>query len=158
MFWDNKDFVFVEKKLLRLHELNRAGQGDGDEAEAIRDAMEFKVRRLSYDEERRLIGLYADLCSGMEGSQAVYHGVDLVGSDVRTFVEAKAAEKDWDNVLSLVRRTPGEDDSWKARMRALAWAALGHKEAAMFFDVKHGGFTPRVAPSVIDVACFSEAT
>src|SRR5262245_18001598 len=60
-FTDNPNYLEYERLLKELHHLIRDGQGDSDEADKIRDSMDWPERKLTREEHDRLKGLSADL-------------------------------------------------------------------------------------------------
>jgi hypothetical protein len=134
-FADNPNYSEFERLLIRLNDLMAEGQGDSEEADALREGM-FDLRRgLSPEEEARLDGLSADLY--MLQDDEVFEGADpaertreSLGGEIR---DAWRAE-DWPRVLSLLRKGPDFlTRAELARARAFCYARLGHADAAILF-------------------------
>ena len=121
------EFLVCVRLLRRLDEIIAEGNGDGPEADAVRNQMEEPWYAMT------------------EGEQ---HLLDLLSADVRTLwkvprprqpptAEARAGfdaalrTEDWREVLASLHRAPGLTDPPRAAlMRAQAWRALGHPDVA----------------------------
>lgn len=134
-FWNNQHFEQYESLLRRLHPLMAAGEGDTDEADAVRDEMDKPWRELSREEIARLDGLSADLYM-LEGDEVAEpcHADDRTPERLRAELKAARDRGDWETVLALLRKGPtfiAADQI--AFLRARAYEALGHLEASRLF-------------------------
>jgi tetratricopeptide (TPR) repeat protein len=121
-----------EALLVRLHELDRAGSLDSEEADLIRDQMDGPWARLGRFERERLANLSADLTSdSAESAVARTHAeTDALLAQARSAY----ANRQWDELLSLLRATEDQfPRSLVAYMRGRCWSALGRPEAAYRF-------------------------
>lgn len=123
-----------ERLLKALHCLIAEGQGDGDEAEAIRDRMDEPWWSLTEAERKRLEGLSTDL--DMLSDDEIWEAdegieVDAWAADLR----AARDSRDWESVLAMLRKSPAGSlpQAPRAYLRALAYAALGHEETSLLF-------------------------
>ncbi|MFN0054450.1 MAG: hypothetical protein ACKV0T_19920 [Planctomycetales bacterium] len=119
----------------RLHALIAHGQGDSQEADALRDEMDGPWYRLSEAEQLRARGLSGDLYSL---SDEETHPRDDTGKSV-TPEELQSAwdVRDWDRVLELLRAPPGfltRDQI--AFLRGYCWREIGDPETALLFFQK----------------------
>jgi tetratricopeptide (TPR) repeat protein len=134
LFEQNPSFVEHERLLYRLHEMMLAGQGDTDTADDLRERMELTWWKLSPEERDRLQWLSADLYQ-IEGDE-IYEQVDDADRVAELAQEGAVAvaERRWSDVLRLLRSRPsGASPDVVATVRALAYAGLGHPEAALRF-------------------------
>src|SRR6266700_1979059 len=134
-FWDNPHFREYERLLERLHSLIAAGNGDTDEAEAVRDDMEIAWRQLSPEELDRLDGLLGALY--MLQYDEVFEPIDGDESAHETLnAELRAAwrQERWEDVIRLLRKGPPSMPMDEvAYLRANAYDQLGHVDAALLF-------------------------
>jgi tetratricopeptide (TPR) repeat protein len=145
-FWDNPHFVRYEELLRQLHTLMAVGDGDSDDAERVREAMDEPGRRLSAEEIDRLNWLSADLylIEDDERLQADPSG----GSPEMTAAALNAAIRlqQWEQVLALLRlRSPLSAPDRVALQRAAAYRHLGHIDVAILFLKYAAGIKPEVA-------------
>jgi tetratricopeptide (TPR) repeat protein len=123
-----------ESLLVRLHELDRAGALDSEEADAVRDQMDEPWARLGRFERERLANLSADLTCDSAESQ----GTRSTAERAALLAQARSAyaHRQWDALLSLLRATGDQfPRSLVAYMRGRCWSALGRPEAAhRFFE------------------------
>jgi tetratricopeptide (TPR) repeat protein len=123
-----------ESLLVRLHELDRAGALDSEEADAVRDQMDESWARLGRFERERLANLSADLTCDPAESQ----GARSTAARAALLAQARTAyaQRQWDALLSLLRATWDQfPRSLLAYMRGRCWSALGRPEAAhRFFE------------------------
>jgi tetratricopeptide (TPR) repeat protein len=129
-----------ESLLVRLHELDRLGGLESEEAEFVRDQMDEPWARLGRFERERLANLSADL------TQATGPGdrsEPSVARDERSALLVQArnayAERRWDDLLRTLRSTSDLfPPALVAYMRGRCWAALGRPDAAYrFFEDAH---------------------
>lgn len=121
-----------ESSLVRLHELDRAGALDSEEADAVRDQMDESWARLGRFERERLANLSADLTCDSAESQ----GARSTAERAALLVQARSAyaHRQWDALLSLLRATGDQfPRSLVAYMRGRCWSELGRPEAARRF-------------------------
>jgi tetratricopeptide (TPR) repeat protein len=121
--------------LLRLHQLGAAGQGDGPEADAIRDEMTTHWYRMSAREQDRMIGLSADLYALEEGGARSQPAT--AGELEQYRGEAKGAydSGDPDRQLAFLRRPYPEGLPADAVpfLQARAWERVGNLDVALVF-------------------------
>src|SRR5205807_797389 len=93
--------------LLKLHWLIAQGEGDNDEADAVRTEMEAYWQGMNSDEQARFTDLSGDLYALQEGKD--YAPVPLPDRQewLAEFREA-FQRADADAMLALLRRTPGD--------------------------------------------------
>ena len=125
-----EDYEQYKKLLLQLHEMNRQGTDQTDEADVIRDQMDAPGYRLNEKELERVNGLSADLymISGEE--------VSLPETPPMTLQDflSNCLSKNWDRVLEYFRAgPPGVSERVIASSRALCWGALGDYDVALLF-------------------------
>ena len=123
-----------ESLLVRLHELDRVGALDSEEADTVRDQMDEPWARLGRFERERLANLSADLTrDGVEPSTHRDQSALLVQAR-----DAYATRR-WDDLLRLLRSTADQfPPALVAYMRGRCWGALGRPEAAQrFFEDAH---------------------
>jgi tetratricopeptide (TPR) repeat protein len=134
-FADNPAYVKYETLLKQLHALIAAGNGQGPEADAVREAMDEPVARLNRAEILRLKGLSADLYM-LQGREvlATDSGPTLELHELQSELNHFRTWNSWDAVLDLLRRrAPTIPDVAVAATRARAYAALGHADTALLF-------------------------
>jgi hypothetical protein len=140
----NPHFVEFEQLLIRLHHLFVKGEGDSEEADALREAMEEPERNLSSAERARLEGLSADLY--MIQDDEIFEKVEpeeRTRERLGPELELAYRAEDWDKVLSLLRRGPDFlTRDQLAASRAFLYRSLGHSEAADLF----GEYAQRLTP------------
>jgi hypothetical protein len=120
--------------LLRLHALIAMGQGDSEEADAIRDRLDAPWDGLMEAEQDRLGGLSEDLY------QLADHGpgtAAIAPEQRQAWGQAFGAafqKEDWDRTLALLRRAPaGVPADHVAFLQADCWERLGYLEVALRF-------------------------
>lgn len=123
--------------LVRLNELNRAGQEDSEEADRLRDEMDDPWYRMTDQEQLFVGGLGADLYT-LADDDVIKHA-----SDNREFSKALQHDvgqardsNDYLRVLELLRERPSEISAYRAAgIRAMAYEALGWDDlASLFFE------------------------
>jgi hypothetical protein len=120
--------------LLRVHDLIANGQGDGPEADNVRDEMDAPWYALTEAEQERLGGLSEDLVALAESNpRAVKMSAEerrQWGQDFGAAFEAG----DWDRTLVLLRRPPDDVPAdHVAFFQADCWEHLGCPEVALRF-------------------------
>ena len=125
-----EDYEQYKKLLLQLHEMNRQGTDQTDEADVIRDQMDAPGYRLNEKELERVNGLSADLY--MLTGEEILESPDLPDIDIEFSKAYKA--KDWDRVLEILRkRDPQLQAHLVAKIRILCWSKLGDNDVALLF-------------------------
>ncbi len=123
-----------ERDLVELHKEMRAGRGDDERADRLRDAMESAWRQLNESQRLQMGQLSADLAmiERDEYTESLDAEVDL--DDLKRSANAAYEEKRFGEALVLFRKAPNLWMPFRlARMRAVAWHALGLREAAKCF-------------------------
>src|SRR5690242_8740808 len=106
-FAANPYYVLMEQQFHRLHRLIAAGQGDGDEADRLRDEMDVSYRHLTDAERRRLAGLSGDLYSlAGEEHYDTPEGGAPPQRELQQAVRDAVNRGDWEHVLALLRHGP----------------------------------------------------
>ena len=122
------------RMLVRLHDLIAKGQGDGPEADAVRDRMDAPWYALTGAEQERVGGLSEDLYALAE---QIPRSVPMAAEERgRWGQEFKAAldAGDWDRALVLLRRPPADVPAEHvAFFQADCWDHLGCPEVALRF-------------------------
>jgi tetratricopeptide (TPR) repeat protein len=132
---DTEASLALERLTLALHVLIRAGRGDDDEADRVREQMVDIWETLSPERRALLDNLSGDLFM-LAGDEVLDVGEDPVRSKA-AFQDAWN-RRDWAALLALLRR--GElrarvPDHSAAYFRGRCWSSLGYFEAALaFFD------------------------
>jgi tetratricopeptide (TPR) repeat protein len=124
-------YSLYEASLVRLHELDRAGALESDEADLVRDQMDEPWARLGRFERERLANLSADLTTS-RSEQAVMPSPE----DHALLTRAKQAfaNQRWDDLLSVLRSTEHQfPPALVAYMRGRCWDGLGRTDAAYRF-------------------------
>src|SRR6266511_3094861 len=100
-FAANPYYVLMEQQFHRLHTLIAAGEGDGEEADRLRDDMDVSYRYLSDAERQRLAGLSGDLYSlaGKEHYDSP-EGGPPPELELQRAVRAARNRGDWEEVLA----------------------------------------------------------
>lgn len=119
--------------LLELHSLMRAGKSDGDEADAVRDAMDEPWRHLSPEQIKRMRGLSADLHSMGKDRLSPPDGPT---EDQTEEFKTAIARENWDQALVLVRNCEATLAPAQAALaRGSCWVHLElHAAAILFFE------------------------
>lgn len=129
----NPTYQKYESLLKQLHDLNKAGKYDSDEADKVRDQMEFHWFALSPEEHSRLRGLSADLYSLSDEEASTILTIEEEGELNQQIRQAMASSK-WEEALSLLRKGPQIYPHWRlAGWRARCWYELGHLNPACWF-------------------------
>ncbi len=113
----------------------RDGFSESDEAEAIRDQMDFPWRQLSPEEINRVDGMSADLYT-LESDSPIQHPEAGGINSAEFAAEIKAARKDgdYDRILSLLRDKPQFISADRAAfLRGWCYEQLGEAETAELF-------------------------
>src|SRR5438093_1561710 len=134
-FAENPAYVQYETLLKRLHGLIAEGQGQSPEADAVREAMDEPVERLTRPEITRLKGLSADLYM-LQGKEVITAdaGSRLELEELRSELDHFRDWNSWDAVLALLRRSASDiPEAAVAATRARAYAELGHADTALLF-------------------------
>jgi tetratricopeptide (TPR) repeat protein len=133
-FADNPHYREYERLLIELHRLMAAGESDTDAADVLRDQMDDAWFKLSEPEQQRLRGLSGDLYF-LQGREVVERLTDdNAVIDAAHAIQDAAARRDWEQILELLRRRPANASlPGIIALRALAYAELGHRTAALEF-------------------------
>jgi hypothetical protein len=136
-FSENPDYRRYEQLLIRTHELIARGEGDSEEADAVREAMDAPWYRLSEAEQIRLRGLSGDLYM-LQDEEVLQTPLLSLDDCIQRLIEAREWN-DWGAVLGLLRhRPPAIFNETTALLRAQAYDGLGHPNAALLFlDFAH---------------------
>jgi hypothetical protein len=122
-----------EELLARLHDFDRDGRLDSEEADTLRDQMDEHWKLMSPVEQQRMSGLSADLHTLGD------HPPDLHLSEAQkreAFARLPDTFRsgDWEALLRLLRRTDGVLPRDRASyMRGRCWSALGDWLAGYWF-------------------------
>ena len=117
------------RHLARLHELIAQGQGDSDEADAIRDQMDWPWNQLNRQQIELANGLSSDLYT-LRGHRAA---TDLGHSSDDEFRET-VRQQDWAGALKIIRKQePSLSPALVAFLRGVCWAHLKQPEIALRF-------------------------
>ena len=129
-FVDNPHYVEYICLLLQLHGLIAAGQGDDDEADAVRDKMDGPWRQLTPDEISRVRGLSADLYT-IGGDR---RSPDNLPDEAVAEIREAYSRADWPRVLELMREHEQElPPDEVAAYRGFCWGNMGQFVAAVEF-------------------------
>ena len=136
--------------LLRLHDLIAKGQGDGSEADVVRDHMDAPWNALTEVEQERVGGLSEDLYALAENnsrSKKMSPGERRTwGQEFRAAFEAG----EWDRALLLLRHPPDDVPAdHVAFFQADCWEHLGCPEVALRFMRSATRLDPERAVSVL---------
>jgi len=134
-FSRNPVYQEAERLLLKLHELIRAGQGDGPEADAVRDSLDAPWEQLLPEEAARLDGLSGDLYMLM-GEETFVEVSDEQRQQLPARLRDAFYARRYEEMLELLRWNPSFlPREGVAYIRARTWMALEHfAPAAEFFD------------------------
>ncbi len=126
-----EDFSEYVRLLLRLHELIAGNQCEGDEAEEIRDQMDYPWRHLTPEALALVDGLSGDLYSVGRDREAPTSARDELLKETLNAV----GRDDWEHLLTLLREHELElPPESVAFLRGLCWNGLGEPDvAAVFF-------------------------
>lgn len=101
---NGEGYEFVLDGFRRLHELNRRGLNDSEEADAIRDLIDQPWHRLAPEDQQCIRGISADLHSISESKDRGVKPLNPQASEgIAKSVEARR-QGDWDESLRLLRR------------------------------------------------------
>jgi tetratricopeptide (TPR) repeat protein len=121
-----------EALLVRLHELDRVGALDSEEADMVRDQMDEPWARLGRFERERLANLSADLTS--DAAESPVKPTRAEREALLAQARDAYANRQWDALLSLLHATKDQfPRPLVAYMRGRCWSALGRPEAAYRF-------------------------
>ena len=126
-----------EAGLVRLQELEAAGQRGSAEAEIVRERMDSPWAAMSRPERDLMDGLSADLFMLSDDERREPPGsVDGDASQLDQFRGQLYNDRQWEEFLRVVRRGPTGLPQWfVARVRAEAYVELGlQRAAARFWD------------------------
>jgi len=133
MFADNPFYRGYEKGLQKLNQLIGEGKGDDDEADAVRDEMDFLYRKLTGEERDRLRGLSADLYMLLDDE--IFERFDGTQEELRAAIQAAWKKQECETLLKLLRKGPDYlSREGLASLRAHAYQSLGHLEIALAFE------------------------
>lgn len=119
--------------LCALHELISAGQGDSEQADAIREAMDRPWHLLSSAEISRADWLSEDLYS-LDATSAREPSPESSGSSPGELLVQVVVSKDLDELLKLLRSHADQlPFDRMACLRAFVWMSLQHPEPARLF-------------------------
>lgn len=126
----------LERLTLALHVLIRAGRGDDDEADQVREQMVDIWETLSPEHRALLDNLSGDLFM-LAGDEVLETGEALSSSFAQAMKDAWQRQ-DWVAILALLRRSEVRavvPDHHAAYVRGRCWSSLDYFEAALtFFD------------------------
>jgi tetratricopeptide (TPR) repeat protein len=144
-FSNNPYYVEYESLLKQLHRLIATGNGNSEEADAVRDEMDRPERELSSEELTRLNGLSADLYM-LQGDEVFERPGEDPWTPQQLAAHLKSAwtREDWEGVLQLLRQGPTFIDRDRiAYMRAWAYSELGHPDTSLLFMEYAADLNPR---------------
>jgi hypothetical protein len=140
--------------LLRLHELDAAGQGDGLEADAVREEMEVPWHELSFEEQERFRGLSEDLALLLEGGPKEAEiqperRAEWTEKAKHALTSFQEGEVDAGLRFLSSERPPHVpvQDVWF--LQARAWERLGFPEVALVFARAAERFDPEASVHVL---------
>ena len=121
--------------LVRLHELIEQGEGEGAQADQVRDRMDEVWAKLDEVKLARLDGLSADLYTLGSDSPIVHPpGPHMLTQQASEFLQHAVLSKDWDAQLEFLRKHADEvGDDLAAYYRGFCWTQLGLREVGMLF-------------------------
>jgi tetratricopeptide (TPR) repeat protein len=130
----SSEFIEFSRLLRNLHALIRNGEGEGAEADELRDAMDGHWNALSPREAKLARALSADLNTIGEDS----HGpVSLPAYDDERLRELRRAEaeRDWERILALLRgEASGIISPYSAAyIKGRCWTELADGETGLTF-------------------------
>jgi hypothetical protein len=136
--------------LLLVHDLIANGQGDGPEADAVRDQMDAPWYAMTEAEQERVGGLSEDLHALAEHNpRSLKMSPEERGNWGQEFGAAWEAG-DWDRALMLLRRPPDDVPvDHVAFFQADCWEHLGCPEVALRFMRSATRLDPARAVSVL---------
>jgi tetratricopeptide (TPR) repeat protein len=138
------------ERVRRLHELIHLGEGDGENADEIRDELDDLWSRLTPEDAGRIRGLSVDLNSlGMTRDVPESHGSTEEFNAL--FIPAQRAY-DWDRVLDLLRTALSQFPDYSlAFLRGVFWGRLGDFETALVFFEEALRLNPEHSDSAIAI-------
>ncbi|MEM1250480.1 MAG: hypothetical protein AAGK22_29210 [Acidobacteriota bacterium] len=127
--------------LVALAAKMKAGRGDDDAADAIRERMDSVLRRLPSDQQALLAELSEDLYL-LEGKRQVPPLEADKPKDTLRDLAASFSTGDARETLRLLRRVPDDDENWPADKLAYGFGRLWerlhvYEAAAAFYDFAH---------------------
>lgn len=119
-------------QLRQLHALIRAGEGDTDRADEIRDAMDALWVTLTPESMDLARGLSADLNTvGGDATQTVSPENQ---AEVRREIQEAASDKNYRQALAIIRDHPGVlPAATAASFRWVYWANIGDLDSSLIF-------------------------
>ncbi len=133
------------RHLARLHELIAQGHGDSDEADSIRNQMDWPWSQLN----RRQIELANGLASDLYTLGTNRSATGLKHPNAEEFVEAVQRE-DWAGALKFIRRQEASmSPASVASLRGACWARLKQPEVALKFIEESIRLEPPSSETVI---------
>jgi hypothetical protein len=139
MFAANPNYLEYEDLLKELHRLIAEGKGDSDEADNVREIMEWPERKLTREELDRLEGLSADLymLQDNEVFEPLEPGEDPAERTPDRLMQRLRdawAQADAETSLAVMRLGPLPlAQAQIAYLRAEAYEQLGHPDTALLF-------------------------
>lgn len=122
-----------EMLLKQLHDLDRGGLLDSEEADSIREKMDPPWRRMSSAEQRAAAALSADLHTLADKPPDLQLSHEERLAAVRNLAPAYQ-QGDWESLLRLLRRAEGLLPKDRAAyMRGRSWSSLGDWLAGLWF-------------------------
>ena len=121
--------------LIELHELIANGNGDGDEADAVRDAMDVPWQRLSDAQQSLVEDLSADLYT-LQDDDVIRHPMKAGVLSQRVADELSRADAAGDHraALAILRKYAAEISAGHAaELRALLYERIGLPSVARLF-------------------------
>ena len=132
LFADNPCYVKHETQLKQLHQMMAEGNGDSEEADALRDEMDTTWWPLTAAECKRVSGLSADLY--MLQDDEVFEPADgRTQIQIGQAIYAAIDRKKWEEALALMRKPNIIPKDQIAAFRAKAYDELGHYDTALLF-------------------------
>lgn len=137
--------------LVQLHELIESGEGDGADADAVRDRMDVIWSQLDEVKIARLDGLSADLYT-LGGDSPIVHppGSHVFTPRASEFLRETELRSDWDAQLEFLRKQPDEVGADLATyVRGFCWTRLGLRDVGMIFLTRAAERDPKFEPSLV---------
>jgi tetratricopeptide (TPR) repeat protein len=133
--------------LLRLHRLIAEGQGDSDEAEEIRDQMDYPWRRLNPEQRTLAEGLSADLYTlRQDRPPPASPPEDPAWSQIAEAIE----RREWRTTLDALRACEAQlPPAQVAYIRAACWVYLEQFDPAIEFLYERERLQPLDAPELV---------
>lgn len=131
-FSNEPHYVESVRGLLRLHELEVAGESESDRADTVRDTLEGPWHLLSDVEKKRITGLSEDLYSITSPTETKQIDSQAQGKLVEVFEAGESGE--WDKALELLRRWREHiEPAICSYLRGAVWMAAGDSATASVF-------------------------